>query len=229
MHWMMVTVAAGPCDSVRPAGRTACRGAACKRLASRRYRRYGKHMDQAPFLTGQLLLAMPGIGDPRFEKAVIAMCVHDENGALGIGLGRIVPRITFHGLLKQLDIEPGQAPDVAIHLGGPVEPQRGFLVHSLDWGGQESIQVSDRWALTATLDILKAIAEGKGPTRWIAALGYAGWGAGQLEQELCGNGWFATEGSDDLLYECDVDNRWSAGFKSAGIDPRLLTVDFGTA
>ncbi|QAY78670.1 YqgE/AlgH family protein [Sphingosinicella sp. BN140058] len=186
-------------------------------------------MDQAPFLTGQLLLAMPGIGDPRFEKAVIAMCVHDENGALGIGLGRIVPRITFHGLLKQLDIAPGAAPDVAIHLGGPVEPQRGFLLHSLDWGGQESIQVGHRWALTATLDILKAIAEGKGPKRWIAALGYAGWGAGQLEQELCGNGWFSTAGSDDLLYDCDVDNRWSAGFKSAGIDPRLLTVDFGTA
>jgi putative transcriptional regulator len=186
-------------------------------------------MDQPPFLTGQILLAMPGIGDPRFERAVIAMCVHDENGALGIGLGRIVPRIGFHDLLRQLDIDPGVAPDVAIHLGGPVEPQRGFLIHSLDWGGQESIQVHDRWALSATLDILKAIAGGKGPSRWLVALGYAGWGAGQLEQELCGNGWFAAEGSDALLYECDVDHRWAAGFQSAGIDPRLLTADFGTA
>ena len=186
-------------------------------------------MDQPPYLSGQLLLAMPGIGDPRFEKAVIAMCVHDENGALGIGLGRIVPRISFHALLGQLGIAPGVAPDVAIHLGGPVEPQRGFLLHSPDWGGEESIQVGGRWTLTATLDILRAIAEGRGPSRWIAALGYAGWGAGQLEEELCGNGWFATAGRDELLYDCHVDNRWASAFRSAGIDPRLLTADFGTA
>ena len=186
-------------------------------------------MKSPKFLTGQLLLAMPGIGDPRFERAVIAMCSHDEDGALGIGLGRIIPRIHFHDLLRQLDIDPGVAPDVPIHLGGPVEPQRGFLLHSLDWGGQESLQVSNRWALTATLDILRAIAEGKGPTRWIAALGYAGWGAGQLEQEMCGNGWFATPGDDALLYECDVNSRWAAAFKSAGVDTRLLTADSGTA
>jgi putative transcriptional regulator len=186
-------------------------------------------MDSPPFLTGQFLLAMPGIGDPRFEKAVIAMCVHDENGALGIGLGRIIPRIGFHSLLKQLDIPVGEAPDVPIHLGGPVEPQRGFLIHSLDWGGQESVQVADRWALSATLDILKAIAEGKGPTRWIAALGYAGWGAGQLEEELGRHGWFVTPGNDQLLYDCDVNSRWASGFKSAGIDPRLLVNESGTA
>lgn len=186
-------------------------------------------MDQPPFLSGQLLLAMPGIGDPRFEKAVIAMCVHDENGALGIGLGRIVPRISFHDLLGQLDIAPGAAPDVPIHAGGPVQPQRGFILHSTDWGGEESIRVGDRWTLTATLDILRAIAEGRGPSRWIAALGYAGWQSGQLEEELRGNGWFATQGSDHLLYECDVDNRWSAAFRSAGVDTRMLTADFGTA
>src|SRR4028119_1627216 len=159
-------------------------------------------MDDAPFLSGQLLLAMPGIGDPRFEKAVIAMCVHDEGGALGIGLGRIVPRITFHDLLGQLEVEPGVAPDVAIHLGGPVEPQRGFILHSLDWGGEGSVQGSDRWTLTATLDILRAMAEGRGPTRWIAALGYAGWGAGQLEQEMGRHGWFGTLGSEGLLCDC---------------------------
>ena len=186
-------------------------------------------MDEPKFLSGQLLLAMPGIGDPRFEKAVIAMCVHDEQGALGIGLGRIIPRIGLHELLNQLDISPGVAPDVAIHLGGPVEPQRGFILHSLDWGGNETVEVAGRWALTATLDILKAIASGKGPTRWVAALGYAGWGGGQLEQEMCGNGWFTTAGSDALLYDCDVGSRWSTAFQSAGIDPRLLTADYGTA
>jgi putative transcriptional regulator len=186
-------------------------------------------MDEPRFLSGQFLLAMPGIGDPRFEKAVIAMCVHDEGGALGIGLGRIVPRIGFHDLLRQLGIEPGVAPDVAIHLGGPVEPQRGFLLHSMDWGGEESIDVAGRWKLSATLDILKAIAAGRGPSRWIAALGYAGWGEGQLEQEMSGHGWFATPGTDELLYDCDVNSRWASAFKAAGIDSALLTADFGTA
>lgn len=186
-------------------------------------------MEQPRFLSGQLLLAMPGIGDPRFDKAVIAMCVHDEGGALGIGLGRLVPRLGFHGLLKQLDIAPGVAPDARIHLGGPMERQRGFIIHSLDWAGEGSVQVADRWGLTATLGILRAIAEGKGPSRWVAALGYAGWGGGQLEQEMRGNGWFATPGSDALLYDCEVGERWSQAFRQAGVDARLLNAGFGTA
>jgi len=186
-------------------------------------------MDAPRFLSGQFLLAMPGIGDPRFEKAVIAMCVHDEEGALGIGLGRVMPRLGFHDLLLQLDIDPGAAPNVAIHHGGPVEPQRGFVIHSLDWGGAESVQVGDRWVLSATLDILKAIAAGTGPSHWVVALGYAGWGPGQLEEELGRHGWFATPVDDDLLYGCHVDSRWSSAFRSAGIDPRLLAAESGTA
>lgn len=186
-------------------------------------------MDMPTYLSGQLLLAMPGIGDPRFERAVIAMCSHDAEGALGIGLGRIVPRIGFHDLLEQLGIDPGEAPDAPVHVGGPVEPQRGFVLHSSDWGGQGSIDVAGRWTLSGTLDVLKAIAEGKGPSRWAAALGYAGWGAGQLEEELCGNGWFAVPASDRLLYGCDVAERWPEAFAAAGIDTRLLAADYGTA
>ncbi len=186
-------------------------------------------MDAPRFLTGQFLLAMPGIGDPRFERAVIAMCVHDEDGALGIGLGRVVPRLGFHELLRQLDIEPGQSPDVAVHLGGPVEPKRGFLIHSPDWGGADTIHVAGRWCLSATVDILRAIAEGRGPSRWVAALGYAGWGAGQLEEELGRHGWFAAPCDDTLLYDAHVDDRWTRGFQSAGIDPRLLVSGSGTA
>jgi putative transcriptional regulator len=186
-------------------------------------------MDDPPFLSGQFLLAMPGIGDPRFEKAVIAMCVHDEHGALGIGLGRLLPRIGFHDLLKQLDIDPGKAPDAPIHQGGPVEPQRGFILHSRDWGGQESIDVAGRWILSATLDILKAIAEGRGPTRWVAALGYAGWGPGQLEGEMGRHGWFVTQADESLLYNHDAGTRWAAAYRGAGIDPRLLAADSGTA
>ena len=185
--------------------------------------------DAAPFLSGQFLLAMPGIGDPRFEKAIVAICVHDENGALGIGIGRTIPRLGLHELLGQLGVEPGEAPDAPIHLGGPVEPQRGFILHSPDWSGNESVHVGNRWVLSATLDVLKAIATGKGPSRWIAALGYAGWGPGQLEEEMGRHGWFTTPGNDALLFECDTDDRWSSAFRAAGIDPRLLAAESGTA
>jgi putative transcriptional regulator len=186
-------------------------------------------MDSPRFLCGQFLLAMPGIGDPRFEKAVIAMCVHDEDGALGIGLGRTAPGIGFHALLKQLDIDPGVAPDAPIHQGGPVQPQRGFILHTPDWGGTDSIDVAGRWVLSATQDILKAIAVGKGPSRWVAALGYAGWEGGQLEGEMRRHGWFVTPGEESLLYDCDTETRWAQAFSGAGVDARLLTAEFGTA
>ena len=163
-------------------------------------------MDAPRFLSGQFLLAMPGIGDPRFEKAVIAMCVHDEEGALGIGLGRVVPRLGFHDLLKQLEIAPGEAPNVPIHHGGPVEPQRGFILHTPDWGGSESVQVGDRWVLSATLDILKAIAEGKGPTPLGRGARLCRLGPGPARgASWRRHGWFATPGDESLLYDCDVD------------------------
>src|SRR5687768_6256401 len=169
-------------------------------------------METRNTLSGQLLLALPGIGDPRFEKAVIAICAHDENGALGIGIGRLVPRIGFHALLAQLDIEPGVAPDVPIHFGGPVEPQRGFILHGTDWGGEDTLHVGKRWALTSTLDILRAIAEGRGPDRWLIALGYAGWGEGQLDEEMKRHGWFATPGDDDLVFGEAPESRWMHAF-----------------
>lgn len=186
-------------------------------------------MDQPTFLTGQLLLAMPGIGDPRFAQAVIAMCAHDENGALGIGIGRTVPGLGFHGLLGQIGIEAGAAPDVPLHFGGPVEPQRGFVLHSRDWGGGDTLDVAGRWSLTSTIDVLRAIAAGKGPGRWIAALGYAGWGEGQLEEELARPGWFATPADEALLFERPTGQRWVAAFASAGIDAALLSASAGHA
>ena len=183
----------------------------------------------APFLTGQLLLAMPGIGDPRFERAVLAVCMHDERGALGIGIGRLAPRLGLHTLLEQFEIPVGEAPDAPVHLGGPVEPQRGFVLHSLDWGGQDSTEVDRRFALTNTVDVLRAIAEGKGPSRWLVALGYAGWGEGQLDEEMTRHGWFATPGDDALIFEGATEDRWTAAFASAGIDARLLAPETGHA
>jgi putative transcriptional regulator len=182
-----------------------------------------------PFLTGQLLLAMPGIGDPRFEKAVIAVCMHDERGALGIGIGRLAPRLGFHALLEQFDIPAGNSPDAPVHLGGPVDPQRGFVLHSLDWGGQDTIEVDGRFALTNTIDVLRAVGEGKGPSRWLAALGYAGWDEGQLDDEMTRHGWFTVQATDALLFDTPVEQRWGAAFQSAGVDPRLLSASAGQA
>lgn len=181
------------------------------------------------FLSGQLLLAMPGIGDPRFERAVIAMCVHDERGALGIGIGRLATRIGLHTLLEQFEIPVGAAPDTPVLLGGPVDPQRGFVLHSLDWGGQDTMEVDGRFALTNTIDILRAIAEGKGPRRWLPALGYAGWGEGQLDEEMTRHGWFTVQATEALLFDTPVEQRWQAAFQSAGIDPRLLSASAGQA
>ena len=185
------------------------------------------------FLSGKLLLAMPGMADPRFERAVIALCVHDENGAIGIGVGHKRAGISFRGLLKQLDLDPGQAPDCAVHHGGPVEPGRGFILHSSDWGGQDTLHVNGDhgaiFAMTGTIDVLRAIAEGGGPSRWIAALGYAGWGEGQLDEEMTRHGWFAAHGDSKILFETPTDERWAASFKAEGIDPRLLASETGAA
>lgn len=186
-------------------------------------------MESTNFLTGQFLLAMPGIGDPRFERAVIAMCAHDDDGALGVGLGTVIDGLSFHDVLKQLDIDPGVAEDREVHLGGPVEPRRGFVLHSLDWGGGDTVDVAGRWALSGTIDVLKAIAKGTGPSRWLAALGYAGWGAGQLDGELSRHGWFNVAGDKRLLFDADANDRWELGFEGAGIDPRLLANSTGNA
>jgi putative transcriptional regulator len=190
-------------------------------------------VEQPSFLSGKLLLAMPGMADPRFERAVIAMCIHDENGAIGVGVGHKRAGITFRGLLRQLDIDPGEAPDCAVHHGGPVEPGRGFVLHSSDWGGQDTVHVNGEkgevFAMTGTIDILKAIAGGSGPSQWIAALGYAGWGEGQLDEEMTRHGWFAARTDAKILFDTPTDERWAAAFKAEGIDPRLLTSETGAA
>lgn len=186
-------------------------------------------METATYLAGQFLLAMPGIGDPRFDRAVIAMCAHDAEGAMGIGIGDTIEGIGLHAVLRQLDIEPGDAPDAPIHLGGPVEMRRGFVLHSSDWGGQDSIDVAGRWSLSGTTDVLRAIATGRGPSRWVVALGYAGWGAGQLDEEMTRHGWFSVAGDLTQLYDTAAAARWASGFASAGIDPAMLVSSAGNA
>ena len=188
-------------------------------------------MDGPRFLSGKLLLAMPGMADPRFDHAVIAMAVHDEHGAVGIGIGQLRAGIRFRALLRQLEVDPGDAPDCVVHHGGPVEPGRGFVLHSEDWGGQDTIRIVGAnhaaFAMTGTIDILKAIAEGRGPSRWLIALGYAGWEGGQLDQEMTRHGWFAAEGSPGLLFDTPTEERWETAFRGEGIDPRLLATETG--
>lgn len=186
-------------------------------------------MDSPASLSGQLLLAMPGIGDPRFDRAVIALCVHDARGALGVGIGHVVSGIRLHQLLDQLEIDPGRAPNVPVHRGGPVETQRGFVLHSRDWSGEDSLDVGTRWALTSTLDVLRAIAAGEGPQRFVVSLGYAGWSAGQLDEEMTRHGWFATPGTDSLIFDQPAGKRWFSAFSAAGIDVRLLAPTTGHA
>ncbi|PKP96317.1 MAG: hypothetical protein CVT74_17390 [Alphaproteobacteria bacterium HGW-Alphaproteobacteria-13] len=181
------------------------------------------------WFTGQLLLALPGIGDPRFEHSVIAMISHDADGAMGIGVADPIGGMTVGAVLDQLDIGHDEPLDQPVFLGGPVEPSRGFVLHSRDWGGEGAVQVADRWMLSSSHDILRAIGEGRGPARWLVALGYAGWSPGQLEGEMVRHGWHLTPGSDALLFDTPPARKWQAAFAEAGVDARLLTTEGGEA
>lgn len=188
---------------------------------------------ESQYLSGRILLAMPGMHDPRFERSVNLLCVHDEHGALGLNLGEVREGVRFHAVLKELDIEPGEAPDCAVLNGGPVEPGRGFVVHSLDWGGTQSITVNGEegplCALSGSLEVLRAIAAGTGPRQWIMALGYAGWDAGQLEEEMRHHGWHAAIANHALVFETAPEARWMATWQAQGIDPALLAPQTGRA
>lgn len=191
-------------------------------------------MNAPRFLSGTLLLSMPGIGDPRFERSVIAMCLHDEDGALGLVVNNPAAGLTVRTLMQQLDIDPGMtADDVLVMNGGPVEPGRGFVLHSADYQGQGTITVTGAagavWGLTATLDILTDIAAGRGPTHWLAALGYTGWGAGQLDGEMTRHGWHVAPAEPAILFETDIPARWQAAYGQQGIDVGQLSATPGRA
>ena len=184
---------------------------------------------QSTYLAGQMLLALPGMGDPRFEHAVIAMINHDDQGALGIGIGALRQGISLHPMLEELGIEPGMAPDCPVHAGGPVEPQRGFVLHSPDWDGPGTVQAAPLCAMSASVEVLRAIAAGEGPSQFLIALGYAGWGPGQLDGEMRRHGWQVVDVSDALLWDVPAADRWTASWRSAGIDPALLSSETGRA
>jgi putative transcriptional regulator len=182
------------------------------------------------WLTGQLLVAMPGMPDPRFARTVVYICSHGPNGAMGLIVNRLFADADFPSLLQQLNIESSpETPPVSIFFGGPVEPGRGFVLHSTDCIREGTLRIDETVALSATIDILRIIAEGDGPERKLMALGYSGWGAGQLENELKANGWLTVPADDDLLFDDNPDNKWERALAKIGISPLLLSADAGHA
>jgi putative transcriptional regulator len=190
------------------------------------------------YLDGQLLIAMPLMTDRRFARSVIYLCAHSEDGAMGLIINHRADHINFPDLLDRLGIvtnssEDGIPNDILerqVHVGGPVETGRGFVLHSSDYFASNStLAIDDGVSLTATIDILKAIASGKGPDRSILALGYAGWAAGQLEAEIQANGWLHCPADTDLIFDGDLDAKYTRALAKIGIDPSHLVSDAGHA
>ncbi|MFP4002585.1 MAG: YqgE/AlgH family protein [Alphaproteobacteria bacterium] len=186
---------------------------------------------EAGFLKGQLLVAMPTMQDLRFDRAVIYMCAHSREGAMGLVINKPAPNITFTELMDQLGIETGGGfQDIRVHFGGPVETSRGFVLHSSDYFLEEAtLRVTPDIGLTATVDILRALVGGSGPRHSILALGYAGWASGQLETELQANGWLHCPADEELLFGVGIDDKWSAAMQRIGIDPAQLSGQAGRA
>lgn len=186
--------------------------------------------DSSGYLTGQLLVAMPQMTDPRFERSVIYICVHNAEGAMGLIVNRLVGSITFAELLEQLDIRTkDQPPPIAVHFGGPVETGRGFVLHSDDYIQDNTVVMDGGVALTATIDILRAVAEGFGPSQYLLTLGYAGWGPGQLEGELQDNAWLTVPADASILFGAALDQKWTRAVAKLGFDPNLLFAGAGHA
>ena len=189
------------------------------------------------YLDGQMLIAMPSMGDERFSRSVIYVCAHSTEGAMGIVVNQPAANISFSDLLVQLDVIPAadviQLPTgagVAVLKGGPVDTQRGFVLHSSDFFIENStLPIDEGICLTATLDILKAIARGTGPRNAILALGYAGWAPGQLENEIQHNGWLHCSADPELIFGRDIGGKYTLALKKIGIDLGMLSSEAGHA
>jgi putative transcriptional regulator len=181
--------------------------------------------------SGQLLIAMPGISDPRFERALILICAHDEHHAMGLAVNRPVEGLSVPDLLERLDIKSEiHAPPDLVLIGGPVERERGFVLHTDDYQGEYSLEVSRGLTLTATRDILEALAQHNGaPRQALLALGYAGWGAGQLEQEIKENVWLTCEADAEIIFSSDHAHKWGRALAKLGVDPDRLSAAAGRA
>jgi putative transcriptional regulator len=185
---------------------------------------------EAGYMTGQLLIAMPQMEDARFARTLIYICAHTAEGAMGLVVNRAVDNVTFPDLLRQLNITSStSSPQDPILFGGPVETGRGFVLHSADYVRDATLLVDRDVGLTATLDILKDIASGQGPRRCLLMLGYAGWGPGQLDQELQANAWLTVPADEELIFDDALNDKWERSLHKIGVDFTFLTGDAGHA
>lgn len=181
-------------------------------------------------LTGMLLVAMPSMPDPRFSRSVIYLCAHSPEGAMGLVVNQVAGNVTFPTVIGQLGIEAGDdCGETPVHVGGPVETSRGFVLHSADYVQESTLVIDERFALTATVDVLRAIAEGHGPSHRVLALGYAGWSAGQLDQEIQANGWLVAPADPEIVFGRDNEAKWLSALRAIGVDPSLLSATGGHA
>ena len=182
-------------------------------------------------LTGQLLVAMPQMLDERFARSVVYICAHSgEAGAMGLVINKPLGSLTMGELFAQLDISPGGiVRSRPVHFGGPVEAGRGFVLHTADYTEEATLVVDENIAVTATLDILRAIGKGQGPRQSLFALGYAGWAPGQLDAEIQANGWLSVSADDEIIFDPDYDQKWQRAIAKLGIDLSMLSSEPGHA
>ncbi|MGP3698294.1 YqgE/AlgH family protein [Rhodobacter sp. NSM] len=182
-------------------------------------------------LSGSLLIAMPSMADPRFERSLVLICAHSSDGAMGLVVNKPVNDLSFAGMLEQLNIPLARnGRDIRVHLGGPMERGRGFVLHTPDYMSVgATMLVSGKFGMTATVDILEALARGQGPSSAIMALGYSGWGPGQLEAEVQRNDWLTAEAPSDLVFSDDDPGKWTSMLRHMGIDPLTLSPTAGHA
>jgi putative transcriptional regulator len=187
---------------------------------------------QDGYLSGQLLIAMPQMTDPRFEHSVVYMCAHNADGAMGLVVNKLVDAMSFTELLRQmeLEIESDNLDDrIQVHFGGPVESARGFVLHTTDYVSEATMRVDDTFSMTATIDVLRSIARGSGPSQAIFTLGYAGWAPGQLDTEIQSNGWLNVAADQDLVFGREHDIKWTQAVAKVGVDPSFLSSEAGHA
>jgi putative transcriptional regulator len=184
---------------------------------------------QPTWLNGQLLIAMPGMPDPRFGRTVLYICSHSPEGAMGLIINRTLGEVRFADLMVQLGIEGSARNDRPVHFGGPVDSSRGFVLHSADFQADQTLVVDDAVALTATRDILRAIVDGTGPSNAIFALGYASWAPGQLDSEIQANAWLTAPSDRALVFDSDLDAKWERAIGRLGFSPAMLSGEAGHA
>ncbi|HSF93779.1 MAG TPA: YqgE/AlgH family protein [Thermohalobaculum sp.] len=187
--------------------------------------------NDADFLDGQILIAMPGMQDPRFHRTLVYLCAHSADGAMGLIVNKRADGLKLKDLFNRLGIPVGPAiGGNAVHYGGPVDPVRGFVLHSSDYHSEDAtLRVDAEISMTATMDILNAMAARSGPEQAIVALGYAGWAPGQLEAELQQNGWLSCPADADLLFGSDEDSKWDRALAKIGVHPAMLSTTGGRA